>query len=129
MPSSRASSFSPTRGHASHDTASFRRFPEFPLSSSHLGGSTDAQAIYQLLKAKQQQYAKAAGLDDVDRCTSEENSAISAAATARSFRHPIGNRGAQHSLARADLEALVEARHAATLGLGQQPTQINTNRT
>lgn len=37
--------------------------------------------------------------------------------------------GAQHSLARADLEALVEARHAATLGLGQQPTQINTNRT
>jgi hypothetical protein len=125
MPSCRPPTFSPNRA---HDAAAFRRIPD--LSSSlpphQQGTSSDAQAIYQFLKAQQLQQVKATAADEVDRYTAEQNSAATGAVTARALRHSIGHVGTQHSLSRAELEALVEARHAASLGTGALQSQINS---
>ena len=126
MPSSRPQTFSPNRA---QDAAAFRRIPDIPTSLSltpHLGASNaDAQAIYQLLKAQQLQRPKTSKTEDVDRYALEQASAAAGAASIRALRHSMANVGAQHPFSRADLEALVEARQAASLGTGQLQSHVN----
>jgi hypothetical protein len=124
MPSSRPQTFSPNRA---QDAAAFRRIPDIPSSlTPHLGASNaDAQAIYQLLKAQQLQRPKTSTSEDVDRYALEQASAAAGAASIRALRHSMGNVGAQHPFSRAELEALVEARQAASLGSGQLQSHVN----
>lgn len=125
MPSCRPPTYSPNRAHDA--STAFRRIPDLSASlPPHQAASSDAQAIYQFLKAQQLQQVKATASDDVDRYTAEQNSAATGAVSARALRHSMGNVGTQHSLSRAELEALVEARHAASLGTGALQSQINS---
>lgn len=123
MPSSRPQAFSPN---LAQDAAAFRRIPDISSSlTPHLGASSDAQAIYQLLKAQQLQRPKTSTSEDVDRFGLEQHSAAAGAASIRALRHSMGNIGAQHPFSRAELEALVEARQAASLGSGQLQSHVN----